>query len=185
MKTDSLGIPRFSHQDLINIIYSGNLDDVHVVLCDPDDDVDRFNELAAAEGLPQLQKYIPIDTTPSEFDSVCQSQWLMPEEYKNIDLSEYFAFKVAETLGIDASEVWYRKNSTEIKRVNAELEAYYQHGLYNLLKYMIYLVDYMKENNILWGVGRGSSVSSYLLYLIGVHRIDPIQYGLDWQEFLR
>ena len=55
----------------------------------------------------------------------------------------------------------------------------------NVLRYMVYLVNFMRENNIVWGVGRGSSVASYVLYLIGVHRIDSIQYGLDWREFLR
>jgi len=43
----------------------------------------------------------------------------------------------------------------------------------------------MRENGIVWGVGRGASVASYVLYLIGVHRINSIQYGLDWREFLR
>jgi DNA polymerase III alpha subunit len=57
--------------------------------------------------------------------------------------------------------------------------------MFNLLRYMVYLVDFMRENDIVWGVGRGSSVASYVLYLIGVHRIDSIQYGLDWREFLR
>jgi len=55
----------------------------------------------------------------------------------------------------------------------------------DLLRYMIYLVDFMREHTIVWGVGRGSSVASYVLYLIGVHKIDSIQYGLDWREFLR
>jgi DNA polymerase III alpha subunit len=50
---------------------------------------------------------------------------------------------------------------------------------------MIYLVDFMRENNIVWGVGRGSSVASYVLYLIGVHKVDSIQFDLDWREFLR
>jgi len=54
-----------------------------------------------------------------------------------------------------------------------------------LLRYMCYLVDFMRGNDIVWGVGRGSSVASYILYLIGVHRIDSIAYNLDWREFLR
>ena len=57
--------------------------------------------------------------------------------------------------------------------------------MYNLLRYMVYLVNYMRENNLIWGVGRGSSTASYVLYLIGIHKIDSIQFGLDWQEFLR
>ena len=55
----------------------------------------------------------------------------------------------------------------------------------NLLRYMIYLVDFMRENDIVWGVGRGSSVASYVLYLIGVHKIDSLYYDLDIAEFLR
>ena len=50
---------------------------------------------------------------------------------------------------------------------------------------MIYLVDYMRKNKIVWGVGRGSSVASYVLYLIGVNKIDSIKYKLECQEFLR
>ena len=56
--------------------------------------------------------------------------------------------------------------------------------MYDLLRYMIYLVDYMRENNIVWGVGRGSKcTASFVLYLIGVHRIDPNPMILDWREF--
>ena len=55
----------------------------------------------------------------------------------------------------------------------------------NLLRYMVYLVDHMRENNIVWGVGRGSSTASYVLFLIGIHKINSIQFGLDWREFLR
>jgi DNA polymerase III alpha subunit len=54
-----------------------------------------------------------------------------------------------------------------------------------LLKYLKYLVDVMTENKIIWGVGRGSSVASYVLYKLGVHRIDSMFYNLDVHEFLR
>jgi len=54
-----------------------------------------------------------------------------------------------------------------------------------MLQFLVYMVDQLKHNNILWGVGRGSSVSSYILYLIGVHKIDSVKYNLDYKEFLR
>ena len=60
-----------------------------------------------------------------------------------------------------------------------------ERNLFNLLKYLKYLVDIMRDNNVIWGVGRGSSVASYVLYLLGVHRIDSMYYDLDPGEFLR
>jgi DNA polymerase III alpha subunit len=186
MKTDDLGIPRFSNQDLINMIYSGHTDKVHVVLCDESEDVDKFNEAAEENGLPELKKYIAIDADKTEFDSVCQSEWLMPEEYKKIDIQEWFIYAIARELEIEPEEVFYKNpNTPEVKRLEEELEAFYENEMFDLLRYMIYLVNFMRENNIVWGVGRGSSVASYVLYLIGVHKINPIQYGLDWREFLR
>ena len=73
----------------------------------------------------------------------------------------------------------------EMARVCEELHEYEKRGMFNLLKFLVYLVDIMRENNIVWGVGRGSSVASYVLYLIGIHKINSIQYGLDWHEFMR
>lgn len=171
MKTDDLGIPRFSNRDLIDMIYSGNADKCHIVLCDPNDEIDRFNTAMEEQGLPKLQKYIPIDVEQNQFDSVCQSEWFMPDEYKNIVLSDYLLEKC--------------QTKEEKARVIDELAEYNKRDLRMLLRYMIYLVDYMRENKIVWGVGRGSSVASYILYLIGVHRIDSIKYNLDWREFLR
>ena len=60
-----------------------------------------------------------------------------------------------------------------------------ERNLFDLLRYLKYLVDVMRENKIIWGVGRGSSVASYVLYLLGVHRIDSMFYDLDPAEFLR
>jgi DNA polymerase III alpha subunit len=74
---------------------------------------------------------------------------------------------------------------TKLQRVGQELLMYQERDLFNLLRYLKYFVDTMKKNNVVWGLGRGSSVSSYVLYLIGVHRIDSMYYDLDIEEFLR
>jgi len=171
MKTDELGIPRFTNRDLIDMIYSGQSDKIHVVLCDATDDVDKFNAAMEEQGFNKLQKYIPLDVDQKTFDGVCQSEWFMPDEYKNMNISDYI-------YGLC-------KTTEQRVRVNEEFNEYYRRGMTDLLRYMVYLVDFMRENNIVWGVGRGSSVASYVLYLIGVHRIDSIKYNLDWREFLR
>jgi len=172
MKTDELGIPRFSNRDLIDMIYSGHADKVHVVLCDANDDVDKFNAAMEEQGFDKLQKYIPLDVDQKTFDGVCQGEWFMPDEYKALDVYSFVMNKAGDDLA-------------ELERVEEELAQFKVRGMNNLLRYMIYLVDFMRENGIVWGVGRGSSVASYVLYLIGVHRIDSIQYDLDWREFLR
>ena len=77
------------------------------------------------------------------------------------------------------------KTEEQTDRVSTELNLYIQHGMMDLLFYLKYLVDTMRENNIVWGVGRGSSVASYVLYLIGIHKIDSIKYDLDIKEFLK
>ena len=183
MKTDDLGIPRFSNRDLIDMIYSGHADKVHVVLCDANDDVDRFNAAMEEQGLDKLQKYIPLDVDQKTFDGVCQSEWFMPDEYKRLDVDDWCMRKLMRLN--DVVRPHQTLDSKEWDRVCEELTAFAERGMYPLLQYMIYLVDFMRENNIVWGVGRGSSVASYVLYLIGVHRIDSIKYNLDWREFLR
>ena len=173
MKTDELGIPRFSNRDLIDMIYSGHVDKCHVVLCDPSDDIEKFNAAMREQYLPELTTYIPLDVDQKTFDGALQSEWFMPDEYKTVDIDAFLLGKIGGKL------------TKEWGRCLEELEAFRERGMEDLLRYMIYLVDFMRENNIVWGVGRGSSVASYVLYLIGVHRINSIQYDLDWREFLR
>jgi DNA polymerase III alpha subunit len=70
-------------------------------------------------------------------------------------------------------------------RVSQELELYIKHGMYDVLHVMKYIVDTLRKNNVIWGVGRGSSVASYVLFLIGVHKIDSIKYKLPIEEFFK
>lgn len=172
MKVDSLGVPKFSHKDLVNMIYQGHIDECTQVLCDETVDIDAFNKLAQSNGLPTLSKYQKLDVNQQEFDSTLQSEWFMPEEYKNLDLWKYFESIVP-------------KSFPEYARVKLELEEYERRNLFQLLRFLIFLVALMRKENIVWGVGRGSSVASYILYLIGIHKVDSIHFDLDFNEFMR
>ena len=112
-----------------------------------------------------------ISLSVDEYDLMNQRRWLMPEEYQQMDIAQYI---------IDCCTT-----EAEIQRAGEELLMFQERNLFNLLKYLKYLVDTMRANNIIWGVGRGSSVASYVLYLLGVHRIDSMYYDLDPGEFLR
>ena len=110
-------------------------------------------------------------TSVEEFDLNNQSKWSMPKEYQEIDIAQWVLNKC--------------KTQEELQRVGDELLLYQERNLFNLLRQLKYMVDTWRENGVVWGVGRGSSVASYVLYLIGVHRINSIYYDLNVQEFLR
>lgn len=120
-----------------------------------------------------LNTVVPTDDSVSvqEFDQKNQSNWYMPDEYKTLDIAAY----ILDQCTTDA----------QLQRVGHELLLYQERNLFDLLRYLKYLVDTMKQNGIIWGVGRGSSVASYVLYLLEVHRIDSMYYDLDPEEFLR
>jgi len=126
-----------------------------------------YNRVAYDLDLPRLSTEPDWNT---EFD--------IPEKYRNIDVEEYLHGLIPESQ--DQTDKLASK-----ARVDLELALYKSKNLYPVLQLMIYIVDTLRENNIVWGVGRGSSVASYCLYLIGVHRVNSIQYGLDIHEFLR
>lgn len=106
-----------------------------------------------------------------EFDSRLQQTWHMPDSYKGMDIAQYVLDQC--------------NNEAELQRCGQELLLFQERGLFELLKFLKYLVDIMTKNRVIWGVGRGSSVASYVLYKLKVHRIDSLYYNLDPAEFLR
>lgn len=138
----------------------------------PSDDLNLYNKYVDKFKVgPQMSAYVEPTDPPQVYHSKRQENWLIPKQYMDIDLIEWFAAK--------------ELSDKEKVRVSEELGMFLERGLGNLLKTLIYLVDVMRENKVVWGVGRGSSVASYCLYVIGVHKIDSIKYDLDIKEFLK
>lgn len=100
-----------------------------------------------------------------------------------MDIKQYITDRLVQ-IGID-DELTDDEFVERHKRVQFELNVFTQLDLVPLLKTLVYIIDSFIEKNVVWGVGRGSSVSSYILYLIGVHDIDSVTYELDFNEFLR
>ena len=126
---------------------------------------------AYLEQVPELIEYAVTDMTVEEFDTMKQNIWHMPDQYRHMDIAEYI-------LSLCDSDA-------KLQRCGKELMLFQERNLFDLLRYLKYLVDTLTANHMIWGVGRGSSVASYVLYLLGVHRIDSIFYDLDPSEFLR
>ena len=167
MKTDQYGQIIYNESDLVNMI----MRDVKIngVMVEPGVSLETAS--AHLEQVPELVEVMFTDMTVKEFDQIKQNSWHMPDEYKNMDIAEYI-------LSLCDSDA-------RLQRCGQELLLFQERNLFDLLRYLKYLVDTLRASNMIWGVGRGSSVASYVLYLLGVHRIDSMFYDLDAREFLR
>ena len=171
MITDNVGNPYYETDDLIKLVYTGRLELWEKVKTLESIDTVLYNKYPESLDLPMLNTCTPGYASTVSVDSENQQHFLMPDEYKHIDVLDFCLNRC--------------KHDYERDRVHMEYEKYVKHNMVDILLYTIYLMDVIVENNIVIGVGRGSSVSSYILYLIGVHKIDPIQYELDCNEFFK
>jgi DNA polymerase III alpha subunit len=170
MKQNNFGELIFAETDVMDLVMQGrdlSMFDGMIV----DDTVDLARISGSLDPVPNFQQQRFHTVTVPEWHTQQQTSWHMPTEYKQLDIA-------AHVLGLCKSEV-------ELQRCGQELLLYQERDLFNLLRYLKYLVDVMTKNNIIWGVGRGSSVASFVLYKLGVHRVDSLHYNLDIQEFLR
>tara|TARA_Y100000592_G_C5226635_1_gene201917 strand:- start:3 stop:524 length:522 start_codon:yes stop_codon:yes gene_type:complete len=159
----------FSEEDAIDLLYNDPDFDISKLYFD---DIDRYTQ-----SLKQLGIDLPvINTSPkrnniAEFDKANCEKWHMPDKYYQINVLQWLLDKC--------------QNDQEKLRVQLEYDLFEKKDFTRVLQFLIYFVDTLRANNIVWGVGRGSSVASFCLFLIGVHKINPLLYNLDITEFLR
>jgi len=149
-----------TEQQGLELLYRG--ESIHDVAFS---EVDKFNSLC-----DQLE-LLPISN-----EALISKEFNIPQHYRELDIETYIRNKVPQSRDSDVSV-----NA----RVEQELAMYKERNLYPILQLLIYIIDTMRKNNLVWGVGRGSCVSSYILYLLGVHKVDSHKYNLDIKEFLK
>ena len=159
----------FSEEDVIELLYT-----------DPDFDISKlyFNDIEKyTDSLKELGIDLPVINTapkrekPALFDKANCEKWHMPDKYYQINVLQWLLDKC--------------QNDEEKLRVQMEYDLFEKKKFIRVLQFLIYFIDTLRANNIVWGVGRGSSVASFCLFLIGVHKINPLLYNLDITEFLR
>jgi len=129
----------------------------HCVIDNADQYIDRINK-----------EFLNYPKPKNKLDT---NNWFMPDSYKNMDIEKFVLMQC--------------KTDEQIERVNIELKEFEKRNLMMLLKQVKYIVDTLRSNNIVWGVGRGSSVASLVLHILGVHKIDPIKYNIPLNEFFK
>ena len=159
----------FSEEDVIELLYTN-----------PDFDISKLNLDSIGKysaSLKELGVDLPVINTapkrpkPEIFDKANCDNWHMPDKYYQINVLQWLLDKC--------------QNDEEKLRVQMEYDLFEKKQFIRVLQFLIYFVDTLRANNMVWGVGRGSSVASFCLFLIGVHKINPMLYNLDITEFLR
>lgn len=143
-----------------------------VYVSDVDDDIRRFNSIS------DYQLEVKTENRDFNFD------WNIPVEYKEMNLRKLILKKLSEEVEKN-DELTEEDIEIRLNRIDDELELYYKTNLNMLLRTAIFVIDTFRQKGVVWGVGRGSACSSYILYLIGVHDIDSVYYELDVSDFLR
>ena len=134
---------------------------------------------------PEIKEYnkhtsskIGLKSEPDEL----RTDWIIPKEITDINLDEHIERKFGEE--IDKRDFTEEEIITRADRVYEEYRELVSAGLTPLIYAIIYVINRFEANNVVWGVGRGSSTSSYLLYILGIHDVDSVEYDLDFTEFL-
>ena len=159
----------FSEEDVIELLYTDPNFDISKLYLN---DIDKYSQSLKELGidLPVINN-APKRGKPELFDKANCEHWHMPEKYYQINVLQWLLDKC--------------QNDEEKIRVQMEYDLFEKKDFIRVLQFLIYFIDTLRANNIVWGVGRGSSVASFCLFLIGVHKINPMLYNLDITEFLR
>jgi len=168
MKSDIYGQQIFTENELCLLYLQDPLRTIKYAFVEKDI---NFDDILQLENVPKLIKYTDPNLSIEDFDNNNQSKWHLPDEYINMDIAKYVLDKCT--------------SEAELQRAGEELLLFQERDMFILLKYLKYLVDTMRKNNIVWGVGRGSSVASFVLFLLEIHRINSLYYDLSIDEFLK
>jgi len=163
----------FDTYETIEQLYGGN--DISNFV-DNQQEIDKHNEFAKHFEIDDIIVPAKPIKNAIDFHNEQADAWHMPDSYQTLDVEQFLAQRL-QSLGLTSEKY--------IDTLSAELKEFNDRKMTKLIKFLIYLMDTCKQNNIVTGVGRGSSVASLVLYLIGVHYIDPIKYNLNYKEFLR
>lgn len=170
-KTDDFGSVIFTVDGLVEHLMRGG--SLSALVAEESPQVETFNRLCQEFDHPEdmVEAYAPPNVSVEEWDREHQAKWLMPESYQTMNVLDYLRSKCSR--------------SEELERVELEWQLFMERDMHDVLRFLVYMIDNLRERKIVWGVGRGSSVASYSLYLIGVHRVDSLRFGLDPHEFLK
>lgn len=170
MRLDRFDNPIFEEEEVLDYIYE-NPDRV--------DDI-NFQDLITENTASKASTLIADTFTKKDYDETIQQNFLLEN-----NLSLVYDFSTNAYLQLKDRIFAMASTSEEAGRIEIEFREFEKRKMQKMLLMLNAMITQMRLNDIVWGVGRGSSVASYVLYLIGVHKIDSLKYNLDHREFFK
>ena len=174
MNTNEYGLVSFDTDEILSMLYAGQ-DITDCKLLDQ-----REQQLHAKHHtlfeIKKLHQWQTPTQSAVDYHHTQSNKWQMPDQYKTLDIEKLLSEKLAQKGLI---------SDTYVNRLAEEITEFKTRNMLHTLRFLCYLMDTCKSQDIVTGIGRGSSVSSLVLHLLDVHHIDPIKYNLDYKEFLR
>lgn len=170
MRTNTLHQTIVNENDFIDVLYRGN--SISSIIVSDTAWISQYTHFCTLFEIDNsIQWNTESNVSENEYIDACLNNWHLPAEYEAFDI---YSFLVEQCT-----------TPEQTNRVLLEWNEFKKRNMITVLKFLKYFVDTLENNNVLWGVGRGSSVASYILYLLKVHRVDSLKYELDIKEFLK
>ena len=179
MIVNEYGQVNFDTQEVIDKFYAQEWNTVDVLL-EKTDELQKFNEHCNQFEIEAINQVSKPTNDVLQFHADLSSRWNMPKEYKAMDILAFLTQQLQEKTNASQEYTEYFMDELDAWKTFMGTE-----GSNDLFKFLHYLIATCKTHDIVTGVGRGSSVSSLILYLLGVHYVDPVKYKLNYKEFLR
>jgi len=155
----------FTYNGLLQLARDGR--DFHNYLVEFNEYTSVYNRF----GTNKLKEF-----TETDVDAEFTYDWNTPEPFASDDIESKCAIRLSE-LKLD--------NEIYINRLSFELIEIEKRHMTDLIRHLLYMINHFITNDVVWGVGRGSSCASLVLFLLGINKIDPIKYDIPVSEFLR
>jgi DNA polymerase III subunit alpha len=129
------------------------------------------------------RKELPVFPVQDQPDFSQFQEWLtnQKEEWKTLDQDKsylrYCCEKSFQEMVPKESQQIYRA------RLEEEIDTFYYCGVSSYLLITADFINWARSNEITVGFGRGSGAGSLVGYLLGIHLVDPIKYGLVFERF--
>lgn len=117
-----------------------------------------------------------VDDGVIQGPSIKTFAWITPPPYVTMDIADR-----CMTMMLDRS----LDTPTYMDRLVDEIALMYARDMEPFVRCVVWITDMMRKKDIVWGLGRGSSCASLILFVLGINKVDPVRYDIPKEEFYK